>query len=44
MNLVEISSYANMSKDATELGLNRVIKYIGEKLLAVFLDLFRVKI
>jgi hypothetical protein len=44
MNLVEISSYANMSKDATELGLNRVIKYIGEKLLAVFLDLFRAKI
>lgn len=44
MNLVEISSYANMSKDATELGLNRVIKYIGEKLLAVFFNLFRVKI
>ena len=35
MNLIEISSYANMSKDATELGLNRIIKYIGEKLLAV---------
>jgi hypothetical protein len=36
MNLIEISSYANMSKDATELGLNRIIKYVSEKLLAVF--------
>lgn len=33
MNLIEISSYANMSKDATELGLNRIIKYISEQLL-----------
>lgn len=44
MNLIEISSYANMSKDATELGLNRIIKYIGEKLLAVCLEIFRAKI
>lgn len=33
MNLVEVSSYANMSKDATELGINRIIKYIQEKLI-----------
>jgi len=32
MNLIEIASYANMSKDATELGINRIIKYITEKL------------
>lgn len=34
MNLVEISSYANMSKDATEVGINRIIKFIAERLLA----------
>lgn len=32
MNIVEISSYANMTKDATEIALNRLIKYLGEKL------------
>lgn len=32
MNLIEVSSYANMSKDATELGISRIIKYIGEKI------------
>lgn len=31
---MEISSYANMSKDATQLGLNRIIKYISEQLLS----------
>lgn len=34
MNLIEIASYANMSKDAVELGLTRIIKYLGEKLSA----------
>ena len=34
MNLIEISSYANMSKDATEVGISRIIKYVGERLLA----------
>lgn len=34
MNLIEISSYANMSKDATELGINRIIKFISTKMLA----------
>jgi hypothetical protein len=29
MNLIEIASYANMTKDAVELGLNRIIKYIS---------------
>lgn len=33
MNLIEIASYANMSKDATELGINRIIKYISERIL-----------
>lgn len=33
-----------MSKDATELGLNRIFKYIAEKLLAVYSKLFRVEI
>ena len=32
MNLVEISSYANMTKDATEIAINRLIKYLGEKI------------
>lgn len=29
MNLIEVASYANMSKDVTELGIKRIIKYIG---------------
>ncbi len=29
LNLIEVSSYANMSKDATELGLHRIFKYIA---------------
>jgi hypothetical protein len=33
-----------MSKDATELGLNRIFKYIADKLLAVSAILFRVEI
>lgn len=34
MNLIEVASYANMPKDATELGINRIIKYIADKLLS----------
>jgi len=44
MNLIEIASYANMSKDATELGINRIIKYIHDKLYAVIFYRNRVKI
>jgi hypothetical protein len=43
MNLIEVASYANMSKDATELGINRIIKYIGEKLMNVDVKLYRVR-
>jgi hypothetical protein len=42
LNLIEVASYANMSKDATELGINRIIKYISEKILTVLGTLFRV--
>lgn len=35
MNIVQISSYANMTKDATETALNRIIKYLEEKILKV---------
>jgi hypothetical protein len=35
MNMIEISSYANMTKDATETALNRIIKYLGEKVMKV---------
>ena len=44
MNLIEVASYANMPKDATELGINRIIKYIGDKLQSVYMMLFRVAI
>jgi hypothetical protein len=40
MNIAEISSYANMTKDATDIGLNRLIKYLGEKLQQVNFQLF----
>lgn len=43
LNLIEVASYANMSKDATELGVNRIIKYMAEKLQAVEYGLFRVR-
>jgi len=31
INLTEVSSYANMSKDSTELALHRIIKHLSEK-------------
>ena len=34
MNILEVSTYANLSKDATELAINRIIKYISEKILS----------